>query len=426
MTETTQEKFFSNSVLRQICLDEGADDVGFVEITRETISHEVKDILKAFNRTKTLMSIIKKANRDSVQSQSLPVVNDEFIKSFRKLSDVSQAVINRLNALGIRGVSVPAGFPMDFSRWPGKIWDISHKTIATEAGIGNMGLNRLVIHPIYGNTISLGTILIDAGLDKYDHPIENKICINCKLCSFVCPVGAIDKTGDFNFMSCAMHNYHDLIGGFQDWIEGVVSSKSIKAYRAKHNDTETMNKWQSLTLGSMYRCSYCMAVCPAGKESLKDYTNNKKLYFETIVMPLRTKKENVYVIPNTIGHVSASKNPDKTLRFVNNTIRPNSIESFKKGITLAFNQVAAKGVNLKLLFEFTGKEPDTFCVSIHESKVEILENVSDTNMTKLTADSETWVKVINNRTSLLSALVTGKVKIKWNPLHVGKFKKCLM
>ena len=68
-------------------------------------------------------------------------------------------------------------------------------------------------------------------------------------------------------MSCAMHNYHELFGGFQDWIETIVSSGSVKAYRSIFCDSETGSKWQSLTYGHAYRCSYCMAVCPAGSET---------------------------------------------------------------------------------------------------------------------------------------------------------------
>ncbi len=54
-----------------------------------------------------------------------------------------------------------ASFPMEMDRFPGKVWVVSHKPVAVAAGLGHMGIHRLVIHPKFGNFIALGTILID-------------------------------------------------------------------------------------------------------------------------------------------------------------------------------------------------------------------------------------------------------------------------
>ena len=62
---------------------------------------------------------------------------------------------------------------MDMSRWPGKIWDVSHKTLAVAAGLGHMGVNRLVMHPKHGNYIQLNSILINAEVDQYDKPLAH-------------------------------------------------------------------------------------------------------------------------------------------------------------------------------------------------------------------------------------------------------------
>ncbi|HEX3036204.1 MAG TPA: 4Fe-4S ferredoxin, partial [Thermodesulfobacteriota bacterium] len=44
--------------LRTLCLEAGADDVGFVEFDRSEINGDRKDILAAFPHTKTLISIV--------------------------------------------------------------------------------------------------------------------------------------------------------------------------------------------------------------------------------------------------------------------------------------------------------------------------------------------------------------------------------
>jgi epoxyqueuosine reductase QueG len=44
----------------------------------------------------------------------------------------------------------------------GKIWVVSHKPVAVAAGLGHMGIHRNVIHPKFGNSILLGTVLVAA------------------------------------------------------------------------------------------------------------------------------------------------------------------------------------------------------------------------------------------------------------------------
>ncbi|MGD0886329.1 MAG: SCP2 sterol-binding domain-containing protein [Thermodesulfovibrionales bacterium] len=412
--------------LLNICLEEGADDAGFVEVGREALSAEREDILRIFPGTQTILSIVKKANRDSIQSSSLAVVDWEFSEVNRAISDVAGRIIRRLNTVGVRGVAVPPGFPMDITRWPGKVWEVSHKIVAVEAGVGHMGKHRVVIHPRFGDHILLDTILIDAKSDRYDQPLEESPCINCGLCISVCPVGAISKDGVLDFMACAMHNYHDLFGNFQEWIEEIVSSKDVRSYRAKFRDSETISRWQSLTYGHAYRCSYCMAVCPAGDETAELYRSGKKDYAERYEKPLKTKREPVYVISGTRAEKIAKGNDFKEVRFVRNTIRPASVGAFLQGAAILFNPERAKGLRLTLHFEFTGKEQKTATISISEEKIHVHEGYHGGSDLYIKADSETWVGILNEERSLVKALITGRLKFKGNPAFLKKFKACML
>jgi hypothetical protein len=51
--------------LKQLVLDAGADDVGFVEIGRPALDDQRQDILKAFPHTKTLISFVVRMNREA-------------------------------------------------------------------------------------------------------------------------------------------------------------------------------------------------------------------------------------------------------------------------------------------------------------------------------------------------------------------------
>ena len=412
--------------LSAICLEEGADAVGFVEIGRDSLSAERRDILRVYGETETLLSIAKTVNPESIQSPSASVADHDFSRAHKDLHDMTGRLIRRLNAAGIRGVALPPGFPMDMDRWPGKIWEVSHKTVAVEAGVGHMGISRIVIHPAFGNHIILDTVLINAKLDRYSSPLAENPCFKCRLCVSVCPVGAIGTDGTFDFMSCAMHNYHDLFGGFQEWVEDLVASGNIRAYRSKVTDGETATKWQSLTYGHFYRCSYCMAVCPAGSGPSKKYHADKKQYVQDIVKPLREKREPVYVIGGTSAEEKVLKSTNKTARFVRNTIRPASIESFLNGIPLLFNPKKAGGLALTLHFEFTGREPEKATVEISNSAVKVSSGLRGNASLVVRGDSETWVRILNEEVSPFRALITGKLKLKGNPSHLAKFKRCLL
>ncbi len=65
------------------------------------------------------------------------------------------------------------------------------KAWATEAGLGWIGKNSLLITPQYGSFILLGELVLDAEADCYDTPCRENRCGNCTACIDHCPAGAI-------------------------------------------------------------------------------------------------------------------------------------------------------------------------------------------------------------------------------------------
>lgn len=287
---------YSADVIKKICLDAGADDVGLVDLDRDSLSKEREGILHVYSLARSVISIIVVNNRENIQSPARYVANEEHHHTADKASSVSREILRRLNRLGIRGVVVNQGWPMAMDRYPGKIWDVSHKIMAVEAGLGHMGMNRLVLHPKYGSCVQLESLLVNGVMDEYDHPLEKKPCIKCNLCAAVCPTGAITKGQPFDFMACITHTYRDNYTGFNNLVEAIVTSKDMKEYRSHFDDRETGFMWQSLMFRMSYRCSYCMAVCPAGEEVKPAYLENKKEHIERILKPLKNRQERVYVM----------------------------------------------------------------------------------------------------------------------------------
>jgi epoxyqueuosine reductase QueG len=210
---------------------------------------------------------------------------------------------------------------MAMDRHPGKIWDVSHKTMAVEAGLGHMGMNRLVLHPKYGSCVQLESILVNGVMDEYDHPLEENPCIKCNLCAAVCPTGAITKDQPFDFMACLTHSYRDNNIGFSNLVEAIVNSKDMEEYRSRFDDRETSFMWQSLMFRMSYRCGYCMAVCPAGEEVKPVYLENKKEHVERILKPLKDRQERIYVTAGSRAEAKARRNTTKEVMIVRGIAR---------------------------------------------------------------------------------------------------------
>jgi epoxyqueuosine reductase QueG len=321
MLETSKIKTFSAQTIKKVCLETGADDVGLVDIDRGALENEREGILKVYSLTRSVISIVVTNNRENIQSPARYVANEEYHHTGDKISGLAREILRRLNRIGIRGVVVNKSWPMNLDQYPGKIWDVSHKIMAVEAGLGHMGLNRLVLHPKFGGAIQLDSILINGVVDQYDQPITENPCIQCNLCAVVCPTGAITRGQPFDFLACITHTYRDNMTGFQDWVEAMVTSRDMDAYGAHFNSRETAFMWQSLMFRMSYRCSYCMAVCPAGEEVKPGYLENKKVHVKRILKPLRERQEPIYVMAGSKAEARANINPHKTVRVVPGVMR---------------------------------------------------------------------------------------------------------
>jgi epoxyqueuosine reductase QueG len=315
--------------LRRLALESGADDVGFIDVGRSTLSDYRQDLLRVMPDIKSIMCMVFRLNKEPLRSLAHSIANIEFRHMWSHANATARKTVRRLQDQGIRALNTPAGFPFEADRWPGKIWLTCAKVIAAEAGLGHMGWNRLVIHPRFGDFIIIGNVLLASEVDHYDKPLEFNPCLECKLCVAVCPVGAIHSDGTFDFVSCYSHNYRERLGGFQDWVENIAESKNRADYRKRINDSETISMWQNLSIGAQTRCDRCMAVCPAGEEVIGEFLENRKEYSGRYMKPFREKKETIYVVAGSDAeaHVT-SKFPSKKVRRISNGMRAGSTRAF--------------------------------------------------------------------------------------------------
>ena len=137
--------------VKQVVLEAGADDVGIVEIDRPQLADQREDVFRVFPKTKALISMVVRLNRENVRSLSRSASDLEFIHCFDAVNTCAHNIIRTLREKGVGAMNTASGFPMDLDHWPGKMWPVSHKSVAEAAGMGLMGRHRIVIHPRFGS-----------------------------------------------------------------------------------------------------------------------------------------------------------------------------------------------------------------------------------------------------------------------------------
>jgi Fe-S-cluster-containing hydrogenase component 2 len=307
--------------LRQVCLDAGADDAAFVSVENPALASEQEHVEAALPGARSLISLVVKMNRDNVRSTARSVANQEFHRTGEIINEAAHRITRVLQDTGYRAINPSATFPMEMDRYPGRIWVVAHKPVAVAAGLGVMGIHRNVIHPRFGNFILLATLMVDAPISSYGEPLDYSPCLECKLCVAACPVGAIGKNGEFDFVACSVHNYREFMGGFTDWVQTIADSDDAADFRDRVSDSENASMWQSLSFKANYKAAYCLAVCPAGEDVIEPYLDDRKAFVNLVLKPLQDKRETLYVLPNSTAKAHAEKRfPHKSVKVVDSGI----------------------------------------------------------------------------------------------------------
>ena len=136
------------------------------------------------------------------------------------------------------GFDTGAGFYHQAGRTPQRFaGDLSHKHAAVACGLGQFGVNNLVLSPRWGPRIRLASVVTSADLE-YDLPAPQNLCGDCDACVRSCPVRALD----------GWEGAHDPETG---WV--------IDKKRCYDHIFTTLHG---------QRCGLCIKACPVGSQTI--------------------------------------------------------------------------------------------------------------------------------------------------------------
>lgn len=111
-----------------------------------------------------------------------------------ELSVVAGKIKTGLNQHGMDAILVEPTVPVNDKR--GKEFmqnltvDISHKMVATRAGLGWIGKTDLLVSKAFGPRLRLVSLLISQKPESVAKPVEKSLCGNCRICVDTCPAQA--------------------------------------------------------------------------------------------------------------------------------------------------------------------------------------------------------------------------------------------
>jgi len=173
--------------LKKFCLDMGADLFGAVDI--KEIKNEFAfspDLLEKLDRAVCLGMRLNDLVMEDIAEAPTRLYSYHYRTVNLYLDRMALKTAAYLDKNGYLALPVPASQVLD---WQKHTAHLSHRKIASLAGLGWIGRNNLLVSPEFGSRLRLVTILTDMPLNT-DAPVKGG-CQDCRRCVEACPAKAI-------------------------------------------------------------------------------------------------------------------------------------------------------------------------------------------------------------------------------------------
>ncbi len=252
--------------VKKLALEMNADLVGVC--SAEKMVEGRGNLFEIMPDARALVVIAMEQFEPVLDSENLQMIQYNVHQLYHEIDSILYGLSKFLTRKGFKAVSIPVYLPMDMKKeTSGLIGEVSLRHAAHCAGLGEIGLNRLLITPEYGPRVRLGALITNADLTP-NEPFKENLCKreDCAICVKACPVGAISTHGEVNVFKCAKNILKYFIPGVVATIDELMErNASWKEIREFARNPEVWKILQVLTTGMLYDCFNCVTSCPIGK-----------------------------------------------------------------------------------------------------------------------------------------------------------------
>ncbi|NQV03570.1 MAG: epoxyqueuosine reductase [Bacteroidia bacterium] len=159
-----------------------------------------------------------------------------------ELSCISHRISQELNKAGIQTLTISPSVTTDElnTTYNSDLrTELSHKMVATQAGLGWIGKTALFISTKFGPRLRLVTILTSSPLPLTEKPVISSLCGTCNLCVAACPADAANG---------------------QLWNTTIDRDEFFDAQKCRQQCKEFGDQFNQ----DIRICGICVATCPIG------------------------------------------------------------------------------------------------------------------------------------------------------------------
>ncbi len=252
--------------VKDLAKEEGADLVGICsEDELETSEERVRRIMPD---VENIIVVALRHFKPVFETDNIRMAQYNVYTLYHELDEITYQIAKFLDDNGSKAIPVSPYLPVEMSsETQGLVGDVSHRHAAVQAGLGEIGLNGLLITPEYGPRVRLASIVTDAELES-DERFERELCTweECAECVEACPANAIEVDGNVQVGKCAKqvlkHGVPGLMERASEFAEEEADWSDLKEFTA---DPDFWEIWQAATSSMFYDCFECVKNCPVGE-----------------------------------------------------------------------------------------------------------------------------------------------------------------
>ena len=253
----------------------GADIVGVASVQpyERLCPHELQKPTKILRGSQSVVVFGVAMLSGPLEGEEVDLMRSMAVDSNLKIDRMGFEIATFIEHKGYLAVNISSGIPVDFAKRHKGMWGyVSHRHLAVEAGLGEMGLNNSFLHEEFGPRIYLGSVITTAPL-TFARDRKEGICLgaDCSHCIEACPAQSLTGDGTNEVDKCREFAHPYGLASYLRFMRKLLSAKNEQKQKEMLYSLDSLYLWQALLTrwGTFGGCFACITACPVGANKRK-------------------------------------------------------------------------------------------------------------------------------------------------------------